>query len=71
MVLDPTYEEELIHSGIMRIVMNSQFEICLLSKPGGVPLLPEQIFRSCEIAKQEIRKINELIKNQISTHLSK
>lgn len=44
-VIDPTHLEQQISNGTLTVTLNSQQEICVLSKAGGVPLPADDIMK--------------------------
>jgi exosome complex component RRP45 len=44
-VLDPSHLEQQLANGTLTVTLNSQQEICVLSKAGGVPLPADDIMK--------------------------
>lgn len=44
-VLDPSHLEQQLSNGTLTVTLNSQQEICVLSKAGGVPLPADDIMK--------------------------
>ncbi|CAH7669349.1 ribosomal protein S5 domain 2-type protein [Phakopsora pachyrhizi] len=64
-ILDPSLLEERICSGKMTLAINTQKEICVVNKSGGVPLEVDEIMRLVKIASVKVREIDELIRKTV------
>lgn len=61
-VLDPTHLESLLCTGTLTVALNSQSEICVLSKQGGAPLPAEDVMRAVMIGVERVREVDEVVK---------
>ncbi|KAL8293246.1 hypothetical protein RQP46_000940 [Phenoliferia psychrophenolica] len=61
-VLDPTHLESLLASGTLTVTLNSQQEICVLSKAGGSPLPADDIMKVVQIGIQRVRDLDAMVK---------
>ncbi|GMM27650.1 exosome non-catalytic core subunit [Martiniozyma asiatica (nom. inval.)] len=66
MLVDPTIEEMELLMGTMTVTLNSNRELCQISKSGGLPISMNQIMESvelcAEIAKDWTDKIKQAVK---------
>lgn len=60
--MDPTHLESLLSNGTLTLTLNSQQEICVLSKAGGVPLPADDIMKVVSIGVQRVKEVDALIK---------
>lgn len=61
-VLDPTHLESLLCTGTLTVALNSQSEICVLSKQGGAPLPADDVMRAVMIGVERVREVDEVVK---------
>lgn len=61
-MLDPTHLESLLASGTLTVTLNSQQEICVLSKAGGAPLPADDIMKVVQIGIQRVRDLDAMVK---------
>jgi exosome complex component RRP45 len=52
----------VLSSGTLTLTLNSQQEICVLSKAGGVPLPADDIMKVVMIGVQRVKEVDALIK---------
>jgi exosome complex component RRP45 len=64
-VLDPTHLEALLAQGTITLTLNSQQEICVLTKSGGVPLSADDIMKTVMMGVQRVKEIDVKIKNAL------
>ncbi|KAJ1981855.1 3'-5'-exoribonuclease [Dimargaris xerosporica] len=62
-VLDPTLTEERVCDGQMAITVNSNREICAISKPGGIPLETDVLLKCTELAAARAQALFSMIKH--------
>lgn len=60
--VDPSVLEEQVMAGQLTLTLNSQREVCALTKPGGVPLDVAQILRCSKVALVKAMEISDIIK---------
>ncbi|GAA5890244.1 hypothetical protein JCM6882_008766 [Rhodosporidiobolus microsporus] len=60
-VLDPTHLESLLATGTLTLTLNSQAEICVLSKQGGAPLPADEIMRAVQIGVERVKELDEVV----------
>lgn len=70
-VLDPSHLETLLASGTLTLTLNSQQEICVLSKAGGVPLPADDIMKVVSIGVQRVKEVDALIKSSLEREAKK
>eukprot|EP00158_Paraphelidium_tribonemae_P001469 Partr_v1_DN24430_c1_g1_i1_m66589 putative Exosome complex len=68
-VIDPTAGEEAVQLGSITVCMNSQREICNLSKAGGIPLEMDTISHCAEVAFVHIQSLSTQIKDAVNADL--
>jgi exosome complex component RRP45 len=64
-VVDPSLLEEQVMESEMTIAMNIAREVCAISKPGGIPLLGEDLLRCTKIATVKVTEITQIIKKAL------
>jgi len=64
-VLDPTHLEQQLANGTLTVTLNSQQEICVLSKAGGVPLPADDIMKVILIGVQRVKDVDAAIKGAL------
>ncbi|KAK4058874.1 3'-5'-exoribonuclease [Microbotryomycetes sp. JL221] len=64
-LLDPTHLEQILASGSLTLSLNSQGEICVLSKIGGTPLSADEVMKVVEIGVTRVREVDDLIKSSL------
>ncbi|KAK4332687.1 Exosome complex component RRP45 [Rhodotorula toruloides] len=56
-VLDPSHLESQLCTGTLTLALNSQSEICVLSKQGGAPLGADEVIRAVSIGVERVREV--------------
>jgi len=64
-VLDPSHLETQLATTTLHLALNSQRELCVLHKAGGMPLSVEEVMRCVQIATERVK----LLSNQITEEL--
>lgn len=61
-VLDPSHLEAQLASGTITLTLNSQQEICVLTKAGGTPLAVDDIMKVVLIGVGRVKELDALLK---------
>lgn len=64
-VLDPSHLESLLSQGTITLTLNSQQEICVLTKSGGVPLSADDIMKTVMLGIQVVKEVDAKIKRAL------
>ncbi|KAG8856580.1 hypothetical protein FRB96_006340 [Tulasnella sp. 330] len=64
-VLDPSHLEAQLATTTIHLALNSQREICVLHKAGGMPLSVQEIMRCVSIATERVKLLSGLITKQL------
>lgn len=64
-VMDPSRLESLLAQGTLTVTLNSQQEICVLTKSGGVPLTADEIMKTVMMGAQKVKEIDAAIKGAL------
>jgi exosome complex component RRP45 len=65
-IVDATAEEELLSQGSMTVTLNSNKELCQISKSGGLNVDASRVLECCQIASQIVDKWTKQIKNVLA-----
>ncbi|KAF0974390.1 hypothetical protein FDP41_006422 [Naegleria fowleri] len=65
-LVDPTSEEESLLSWKLTAVYNERKELCMLFKPGGIPISQSSLKYCMELAKKRTDRIITMINNSLS-----
>ncbi|GAA5871619.1 hypothetical protein JCM8547_007099 [Rhodosporidiobolus lusitaniae] len=60
-VLDPLHLEQQLCTGTLTLTLNSQAEICVLSKQGGAPLPADEILRAVTVGVERVKELEEMV----------
>lgn len=60
-VLDPSHLESQLCTGTLTLALNSQSEICVLSKQGGAPLGADEVMRAVGVGVERVREVDERV----------
>lgn len=64
-VLDPSLLEAQLATGTLTLTLNSQNEICVLTKDGGEPISVAGIMRVIGFAKNRVVEIESIVKKAL------
>lgn len=64
-MLDPARLESQLASGTLTLTVNSQQEICVLAKMGGVPMTGDEIMRVVMTASEKVKDVDAAIKQAL------
>ncbi|TFY50716.1 hypothetical protein EVG20_g11368 [Dentipellis fragilis] len=67
MLLDPSPLEATLASSTLALALNSQRELCVVHKAGGMPLSPADVLRAVNVATDRVRELVSRIDRDIST----
>ncbi|KAA1476380.1 ribosomal protein S5 domain 2-like protein [Dentipellis sp. KUC8613] len=67
MLLDPSPLESTLASSTLALALNSQRELCVVHKAGGMPLSPADVLRAVNVATDRVRELVSRIDGDIST----
>lgn len=70
-IVDATAEEELLSQGTMTVTLNSNKELCQISKSGGLNVDAIRILECCQIASDIVNKWTKEIKKVLSDDIEK
>jgi exosome complex component RRP45 len=64
-ILDPSYLEQRLSTGLLTVALNAQREPCVLQKAGGVPLAPDEILKIVNVAVERTKKLDKLVEARL------
>jgi exosome complex component RRP45 len=64
-VLDPIHLEQQLSAGLLSISLNAQRELCVVQKAGGVPLAPEEVLRTIDVAVGKAKELDKLVERRL------
>ncbi|KIY50816.1 ribosomal protein S5 domain 2-like protein [Fistulina hepatica ATCC 64428] len=64
-ILDPVLLEQQLCRGVMSIALNSQKEICVLQKLGGVLLFADQILNLVSVAVEQVKELDQFVESEL------
>ncbi|KAG0680942.1 hypothetical protein C6P42_004531 [Pichia californica] len=70
-IVDATAEEELLSQGSMTVTLNSNKELCQISKSGGLNVDSVRILECCQIASDIVNKWTKEIKKVLAADIEK
>ncbi|KZS88499.1 ribosomal protein S5 domain 2-like protein [Sistotremastrum niveocremeum HHB9708] len=65
LLLDPTTLEAALSSGSMSVAVNSQRELCVVQKAGGVALDVEEVMRVVELAGTKVKELSSWLEGRL------
>ncbi|GHJ83941.1 hypothetical protein NliqN6_0343 [Naganishia liquefaciens] len=65
LVLDPSHMEASIATGTLTLTLNSQREICVLSKAGGTPLMKHDLMRVVRLGVEQVRDMTKALEDAL------
>lgn len=65
-IVDATAEEELLSQGSMTVTLNSNKELCQISKSGGLNVEASRILECCQVASEIVNKWTKQIKQVLA-----
>nr|XP_054754767.1 exosome complex component RRP43-like [Lytechinus pictus] len=67
LLVDPTVEEEDLATGLMTVIVNQDGRICNIHKPGGTPLISDQIQDCISRAQTRAKEVCRLIDDTLDS----
>ncbi|KAI0338508.1 ribosomal protein S5 domain 2-like protein [Trametopsis cervina] len=64
-ILDPTYLEQRLSSGLVSVALNAQRELCVVQKAGGVPLAAEEIMAMIDHAVGKAKELDRIVEHRL------
>ena len=65
-MLDPSQLEQRLSAGLLSVALNTQKEICVLQKLGGVPLPNEEILRLVNVSVTKAKELHDSIEVRLA-----
>jgi len=66
-VLDPSHLETQLATTTLHLALNSQKELCVVHKAGGMPLTVEEIMRCVKIATDRVKVLSNQLTQELET----
>lgn len=64
-ILDPNHLETQLATTTLHLALNSQKELCVLHKAGGMPLTVEEIMRCVKIATERVKVLSAQLNDEL------
>ncbi|TFK59589.1 ribosomal protein S5 domain 2-like protein [Pluteus cervinus] len=64
-LLDPSYLEQRLSTGLMSVALNAQRELCVVHKLGGVPMEIGEVMGVLDIAVKRAKELNRLVEDKL------